>query len=115
MNALLFTTVDESTGKIKVPQLQIGFILAAIVISALSLLTALQWSQAFQLSIQNLQNKHKDDGLNEEEASYVVAAAVTVLIIIVTIIVYVVIRSSNKRHLRKAQQLATTLNIKRGN
>jgi len=92
MNALLYTTVDPESGMIIVPNLKIGLVLTGVVLYAVSLLVALQWSQAFQLSIQNLKDKHKEEGINEEEAAYVIACAVTVLIILLVVIVFVILR-----------------------
>lgn len=98
MNTLLFTSVDE--GQLKVPKLNVGVIFAGLVMGTLVYLTALQWNAAFTLSIQNLQNKHKE--LNEEEASYVVASAVTVFAIVVTLIVYFALRHRmSKRNKRR--------------
>jgi len=92
MNALLYTSIDPETGRVIVPNLKIGLILTSVVLYALSLLVALQWSQAFHLSILNLKDKHKDEGINEEEAAYVIAASVTVLIVLLVVIVYVILR-----------------------
>jgi hypothetical protein len=94
MNNLLFTTVD-SGGQLKVPKLNVGVIFAGLVMSTLVYLTALQWNAAFSLSIENLQNKHKE--LNEEEASYVVAASVTVAVIVITLIIYFALRHRGRK------------------
>lgn len=94
MNSLLYTTVSEE-GHLKVPRLTVGHIFAGVVLSTLIYLTALQWNSALTLSIQHLQNKHKE--LNEEEASYLVAATITVFVILITLIIYFVLRSNNKK------------------
>lgn len=88
MNTLLFTSVDD--GQLQVPKLNVGVIFAGLVLGTLVYLTALQWNAAFTLSIEKLQNKHKE--LDEEEGSYVVASAVTVFSIVITLIVYFVLR-----------------------
>lgn len=94
MNTLLYTSVSDE-GHLQVPRLTIGHIFAGVVLSTLVYLTALQWNSALSLSIQNLQNKHKE--LNEEEASYVVAASITVFIVLITMIIYFAMRSSSKK------------------
>ena len=94
MNTLLYTSVSDE-GHLQVPRLTIGHIFAGVVLSTLIYLTALQWNSALSLSIQNLQNKHKE--LNEEEASYVVAASITVFIVLITMIIYFAMRSSSKK------------------
>jgi hypothetical protein len=96
MNALLLTSVNE--GQLEVPRLNVGIIFAGLVLSTLVYLTALQWNAAFTLSIQKLQNKHKE--LTEEEASYVVASSITVFAILITLIVYFALRKISKRNRR---------------
>lgn len=93
MNTLLFTSFDE-TGQLRVPRLNIGYVFAGLILSTLVYLTALQWNAAFQLSIQNLQQKHQE--ISEEAASYIVASSITVFIILVTIVVYFAIRGNKK-------------------
>jgi len=82
---------EVRNGKVFIPEINVGWLIGAFVISAFTIILSLQWQQAIQTSINNIQKKNSEH-LSVEGVQYITSAVFTVVVVILIVIVYYAIR-----------------------